>query len=138
MKGNLLDLHRQSSQMSQTYTHQHLHRHIPTDRQIHVSIPPFRQARMFRYTHTPHICHMHPLQINKCIHMYPHAHTHTGLSYLCQRPLEMPAKSSSQQQGVAFAFPQVPQVTDGKMKAGAGERGETKGKREERARENVK
>lgn len=72
--------------------------------------------------------YVHPLQISKCLHTNPHAHTYTSLSYLCQVPLEIPANSSSEQQGVAFTFSKCHKA---QMKVRPGEIGETRGREQE-------
>lgn len=79
-----------------------------------------QQLNVTMYTHISSPCHsgtsirldlltnssahtvgyVHPLQIRKGLRL----HQHTGLSYPRKVPLEMPANSSSEQQGAAFTF----------------------------------
>lgn len=99
MRGESLDLHSVSNQMSNISTHLHANTNLLTDR--HISSPCHSgtcldSLNTFKYLYCQ-LCAL-TTKFNTCTRM----RAHTSLSYRCQGPLEKPANSSSEQQGSAL------------------------------------
>ena len=121
------------------------HVHALTSTQTDTFLLPATQACtcVWIYFHTEVLMLSLCTQLAISIHfslenVYTRAHTHTSLSSVCQRPLEMPANSSSEQQGVAFTSSKCHKSQTARWRRERGERGETRENERDRARENEK